>query len=99
MEAINACILFLAVNAYYFVGAFTVYLVFIGQAVYCFFRLDRPEIRKEFTPYEIEMTRERIGRHLLVDIVVTSILFLLMLLSLGLKLWFSFFPPVISLIK
>ena len=99
MEAINACILFLVNNFYYWIAFFVIYLAFIGQAIHAYFRLERPEIKNEFTPMEIEITRERIRSYLRGDIIITSILFLLVILSLGLKLWFMYFPPVTSLIK
>ena len=94
MDVINACVLFLVKNTYYFIGAFVVYLVFIGQTIYYFFGLDRPEIKKKFTPLEIEMARRRIGGYLRGDIIIISILLLLVVLSLGLKLWFNIFHPL-----
>ncbi|MHB9019878.1 MAG: hypothetical protein ACYC3G_03345 [Minisyncoccota bacterium] len=99
MDVFNLCALFLVKYIYLWVTLLVVYLVFIGQAIYYFFRLDRPEIKKEFNQYEIEATRRRIGRHLCFDLIVALIFFLLVVLSLGLKLWFLFFSPVISLIK
>ena len=65
---------------------FFIYLVFIGQAIYAYSRLDRPEIINEFTPLEIEMTKMRIYKYLANDLIVASSLFLLLALSIVLKL-------------
>ncbi|MDO8443135.1 MAG: hypothetical protein Q7S81_02685 [bacterium] len=86
MEAINACILFLVGHIWYWVGFFIIYLFFIGQAIYAYFRLDRPEIKKEFDIFEIEAMKRRIGRYLCCDLIIALVFFLLAVLSLVLKL-------------
>jgi len=99
MDVFNACVLFLVGHIWYWVLFFFIYLAFIGQAIHAYFRLDRPEIKKECDIYEIEATRRRIGRHLRFDLIIALVFFLLMVLSIGLKLWFTYFPPVTFLIK
>ena len=91
MEVINTCIQFLVKFLYFWILFFVLHLVLIAQAVHAYFKLDRPEIKKEFTPLEIEMTRRRICGCLQRDMVITSILFLLVILSLGLKMCLHIF--------
>ncbi|GEM_PF-4915755 len=88
MDAIKTCAVFLTTHIGYWALFFFIFLVFIGQAIYAYFRLDRPEIINEFTPLEIEMTRMRIYKYLANDLIVASLLFLLLALSIVLKLAF-----------
>ena len=88
MDIISVCALFLIEHIYYWVLFFFIFLAFVVWAIYAYFRLERPEIKNEFTPFEIEMTKCRIFKYLIGDIATAIFFFSLIVLSFVLKIAF-----------
>lgn len=86
MDIFRICVIFLAEHVWYWALFFFISLAFIGHAIYAYFRLDRPEIKREYDCAEIEMTKRRIGEYLIRDLMAASTFFLVTVLSLALKL-------------